>query len=785
MKTAKVRIVTLAIFTALVSAAIAQATSFTYQGRLTDGPNAATGTYDLRFTLFEAAVEGDVLGEPVTNAPVVVTNGLFTVSLQFESSIFNGGGERWLEIAVRTNGSVADFVPLSPLQQITAAPYAIVAANLSGTLPSQNLEGTYFNPVNFNNAANNFSGNFAGWGGSLDGVNAVSLGGVAASDFWQLGGNAGTSPGTDFIGTSDDKALEFKVNGVRALRLEPNIFGQANVILGPTNNQISPFVFGSTISGGSGHTNQGILSTIGGGAENRIQQNARWTTIVGGVRNLIDSEANYSIVGAGVENSIQTNAQFGVIGGGRENAIQTNAHYNTIGGGQFNVVQANASSSTIGGGFGNQITAGSVEATIPGGGLNRAAASYAFAAGRLAQALHPGAFVWADSSGTQFSSTGLNEFAVRAGGGVRFDTGGAGMTLDNQPVLSGTVGTAQLADGSTLGEIADDDGSGSGLDADLLDGFNSTDFAVAAHDHDSAYWKLTGNSGPGVLGTTDNHPLEFHANGLRVLRLEPHATSPNVIGGAGANAVSAGVAGATIGGGGDSGLNNRVTDSYGTVAGGQGNRAGDGLGTASDRTGATVGGGLLNTATGAEATIAGGRLNQANASGAAIGGGTGNVVSSAYGTIPGGIFARSSRYGQMSYASGGFVVEGDAQTSVHVSRQITADATARELFLDGVSSRLTINSGRSMCFDILIVARSSGGQSAAYRVHGLIENVAGTTTLVPPPSPVVEVLGEDDAAWDVSVQADNANDALVIIATGNTGDIIRWVATVRSVEVSW
>lgn len=42
---------------------------------------------------------------------------------------------------------------------------------------------------------------------------------------WLLGGNAGTTPGPHYLGTTDNQALEFKVNGARALRLEPNTNG--------------------------------------------------------------------------------------------------------------------------------------------------------------------------------------------------------------------------------------------------------------------------------------------------------------------------------------------------------------------------------------------------------------------------------------------------------------------------------------------------------------------------------------------------------------------------------
>jgi hypothetical protein len=38
----------------MVTTAQAQTTSFTYQGRLTDGGTAANGNYDLQFTLFDS-----------------------------------------------------------------------------------------------------------------------------------------------------------------------------------------------------------------------------------------------------------------------------------------------------------------------------------------------------------------------------------------------------------------------------------------------------------------------------------------------------------------------------------------------------------------------------------------------------------------------------------------------------------------------------------------------------------------------------------------------------------
>lgn len=99
-------------------------TAFTYQGRLIDEGNPAQGTYDFRFTLYDAASAGTQVGSMVPKENVTVTDGLFTVALDFGSGIFTGEA-RFLEIAVRPGDSGAPFTTLSPRQALTSAPYAL------------------------------------------------------------------------------------------------------------------------------------------------------------------------------------------------------------------------------------------------------------------------------------------------------------------------------------------------------------------------------------------------------------------------------------------------------------------------------------------------------------------------------------------------------------------------------------------------------------------------------------------------------------------------------------
>ena len=126
--------------------AFAQGTTFTYQGRLNNNGTIANGSYDLQFTLFDAATGGSQIGSAQTTNAIAVSNGLFSVTLDFGAGAFSTGADRWLFLSVKSNG-VVSFTPLTPPQHITAAPYAITAGNLSGTVASTGLSGTYANAV--------------------------------------------------------------------------------------------------------------------------------------------------------------------------------------------------------------------------------------------------------------------------------------------------------------------------------------------------------------------------------------------------------------------------------------------------------------------------------------------------------------------------------------------------------------------------------------------------------------------------------------------------------------
>jgi hypothetical protein len=120
-------------------------TAFSYQGRLSSGTNAANGLYDLRFGLCYTATSPPVPLVQVTNTATTVTNGYFTVTLDFGN--WFSGNAFWLEIGVRSNGSGA-FTTLSPRQPLTPTPYAMfapwagIASTVSGGIPASQITGT-------------------------------------------------------------------------------------------------------------------------------------------------------------------------------------------------------------------------------------------------------------------------------------------------------------------------------------------------------------------------------------------------------------------------------------------------------------------------------------------------------------------------------------------------------------------------------------------------------------------------------------------------------------------
>lgn len=117
---------------ALVAAApmapLAGSTAFTYQGQIRESGVPFAGTADLRFTLYDKELGGSVIGTSIEIAAMTITDGLFTVDLDFGDGSFDGS-DRWLHIEVRSPAATGAWVELSPRQPMRATPYALFALN--------------------------------------------------------------------------------------------------------------------------------------------------------------------------------------------------------------------------------------------------------------------------------------------------------------------------------------------------------------------------------------------------------------------------------------------------------------------------------------------------------------------------------------------------------------------------------------------------------------------------------------------------------------------------------
>lgn len=424
-------------------------TAFNYQGRLVDDGAPATGQYDLRFRLFNDASAGAQVGPDVSTVPLSVSNGLFTAQLDFGSGVFDGTAY-WLEIAVRTNGSVSAHAVLSPRQALSATPYALhalsaahataVAANSITTLSIQDasITAAKIAPNQVVRSINGLRDDVTLAAGAnltlTPGGNTLTL---SADTGWAMTGNAGTDPTSQFLGTTDFQPLVLRANGDPALRLIPastpgSIDGGVflpgayapNVVAGSSANDVPGNVIGATISGGGSwsvfnprpNLVRGDFSTISGGVENEIRAGAKHSVISGGSQNVIRANVDGVTVGGGLRN------ETGPGGFGTSKAA-------TVAGGELNNAEGDWSA-------------------VPGGFANWSPGKYSFAAGRQAKAFNDGSFVWADSTPADYVSSGANTFNVRAGGGIYFHTGAAAVWAEGEASVKALTirGGADLAE---------------------------------------------------------------------------------------------------------------------------------------------------------------------------------------------------------------------------------------------------------------------------------------------------------------------------------------------------
>jgi len=348
----------------------AQTSSFTYQGRFTDGGTAANATYDMQFKLFDGS--GNQISSTITNGAVPVTNGVFTVQLDYGAAAFPGA-DRFLELGVRTAGSGDAYTVLSPRQQLSSTPYAIRAGS-STTADTA--------------------------------ANANQLGGVAANQYVQANDSRLTDSRSPSAGSSNyiqnttsQQSANFNINGngTAAGYLAANFMnavhydigltpfvsgpGLGNVFVGgnagssyTTGSDFNTFVgFNAGATNASGSTNTFVGAYAGqkstGSADSFFGSGAGISNTTGnsnsifgkesGSHNTTGSDNSFFGVTAGRENTMGDNNNFFGSGAGRQNTTGAENSYFGSGAGLLNKIGGSNSMFGLAAGFNNTASSNS------------------------------------------------------------------------------------------------------------------------------------------------------------------------------------------------------------------------------------------------------------------------------------------------------------------------------------------------------------------------------------------------------------------------------------------
>jgi hypothetical protein len=238
-------------------------TAFIYQGRLRTGTAVVNRSCDFQFSLWNAASAGTRIGGVLSTNGVAVTDGRFSVSLDFGAAAFDGQG-RWLQVAVRCPTGGGGFTTLAPRQALAPAPYATRAATASSVSWASitgkpagfadNVDNTGVTvPLNLSGSTNNILLTASNSGPAILGSSATGRG--VEGDSNSNIGVAGFS--TSSYGVYGDSASSFGVFGFSdtnfGVRGITRGAGSAGVIGLQGPNGTYPFAFagvsGSSITG--------------------------------------------------------------------------------------------------------------------------------------------------------------------------------------------------------------------------------------------------------------------------------------------------------------------------------------------------------------------------------------------------------------------------------------------------------------------------------------------------------------------------------------------------------
>jgi hypothetical protein len=679
----------LAVLNSQFSTAHAQGTAFTYQGQLHNNGSPANGIYAVSFTLFNTNATGVPVAGPVTNNGVIVSNGLFTVPVDFGAGAFTGQSN-WLEIAVATN-LTGSFTTLAPRQPVTPTPYAIYSANAGNAINAASAASA--TAATTANTANNFSGALTG---DVIGTQAAtvvsSVGGQTATSVANgvSAANNATSVNTANTIVQRDSSGNISAGTVAANAFSGNGGGLTN--LNVSASQLTSI----------GNTNGGLYNFFVGPSGNATTSGF-YNTAIGYDAFFYNAGGSYNTADgfASLENNTNGNANT-ANGYGALNR-NTNGSYNTANG--YAALYLNASgSNNIALGYlaGYNITTGSSNIDIGNQGFSTDAniirigsgQSQTFIAGNLNG--NGGGLTNLNVSASQLSSIGNtnggigNFFAGPSGNAAT--SGSDNTAIGNEALNANTTGSGNTANGfgalffNSIGSgntaegyeaLINNHTGSNNIAVGYLAGFNlnagssNIDIGNQGLVTDTNIIRIgSGQSQTYLAGVVTATSFQSDSSGDFTAGSGNAASGlASTVGGGAYNSASGNDS--TVGGGsgniayGDhstvgGGLQNQASGGggYYTVGGGDQNQA-SGLGISTVGGGfknqatniyATVAGGANNSAGGYSSTVGGGYTNTASGQDATVGGGEYNIASGTDSTVPGGDFNIAS--GEFSFAAG-------------------------------------------------------------------------------------------------------------------------------------
>jgi len=430
-----------------------------------------------------------------------------------------------------------------------------------------------------------------------------------------------------------------------------------------------------------------------------------------------------------------------VVGGGQSNTVSNGS--STVAGGQFNLVSG--FSSTIAGGNSNTVTLNYT--FIGGGATNTAAGYYNVIGGGFTNSGTASAAV-TTQSGTMNATTAVTLSGSNAS--IKVGQFISGTSISNNTYVAAISGTSL-----TLSQAA------SGSSTSTLSFFTPHGIVVGGGNN-QATGSYSFIGGGGDAGTATNRNT---ASG-----------DWSFIGGGSKNLAS-GIGSVVAGGG----LVNSTSVIQGNIASG---------------TSSFVGAGTLNNASGAYTFIGAGAGHSATGFGAAITSGNANTASGSYASVVGGQQGTSRLInGNVVFPASVSPVAtalGVSQSALLVLGRQTTDATATVITSDTNAAAATnqialpINSAYFFKGEV-IAGVTAAGDTKGWSIEGVIKRAttAASTALVGTPT-VTSLYGDAGAStWSVAVTADTTNAALKITVTGQASTTIRWVAQIRTTEMTY